>query len=71
MTEEIQAELSAIHQSYQHDVANLTASKAQLAAQCGALALKLKKAEEANNSLAEEKESLEVELAELKKDKSE
>ena len=57
MTEEIQAELSAIHQSYQQDVANLTASKAQLAAQCGALALKLKKAE--------------AELAELKKDKSE
>ena len=53
MTPELQAEIAAIRQSYEQDVANMSHEKANLAAQCGALALKLKKAEE--------------ELAELKK----
>lgn len=49
MDEAIQAEVAAMRQSYEADIANLTAGfareKAGLAAQCAALALALKNAE--------------------------
>ena len=53
MTPELQAEIAAIRQSYEQDVANMAHEKANLAAQCGAMAHKIK--------------ALEAELAELKK----
>ena len=56
MSDELQAEIAAIRQSYEQDVANMAHEKANLAAQCGVLAFRLKKAE--------------AEIAELKKPKA-
>lgn len=43
---ETQTEIAAIRRSYEEDVANMAHEKANLAAQCGVLAFRLKNAEE-------------------------
>lgn len=51
MNEAIQAEVAAIRQSYEQDVMNMAHEKANLAAQCGAMAAKIKALEAENAEL--------------------
>ena len=55
MTPELQAEIAAIRQSYEQDVANMAHEKANLAAQCGAMAQKIKALEA---EIAKQKEAM-------------
>lgn len=53
MNEAIQAEVAAIRQSYEQDVMNMVHEKASLAAQCGAMAQKIKALEDELKALKE------------------